>query len=83
MADEKYAIKPDDNQNDIHKKHQWLIRDQQNANRKIREQAAKPIPPKEEKVTKESNPTTGNVSEAPTNPDAPPNNPSAPSGENK
>jgi hypothetical protein len=79
MADSKYAIKPTDGPREIHAKHLWLIRDQQAANRKLREaahkKAGKPEESSRTEGDKEQPPTQAPASDEPQNPEAPQNQP--------
>lgn len=91
MAEDKYAPKAEDGVKEIHAKHTWLIKDQQAANKKAREESNRPkvVQAHEGKDAKEAQPTQPPTSESPSNPSAPqlqplvPENHNQPDGEQK
>jgi hypothetical protein len=60
MAEDKYAPTATDSVKEVHAKHLWLVRDQQNANKKLRD-------------AKKHHPVAGDATKG--NPDAPPTQP--------
>lgn len=77
MAEDKFAPKPDDNAETVHKLHKDLIKSQQEENKKARENGHKHIEPAkpEDPKAKEANPTQPPAVQAPQNPEAPQNQP--------
>lgn len=80
MADDKYAPKPTDGVDVIHRLHRELIKSQQVENRKARDEARKkPVPARTDALDADkAQPTQPPAVASPQNPDAPQNKPIVP-----